>query len=82
MSIELSLEGMRIDQLITMLQAGQAQGATKVAVGMRVQGVGAVQSDIEWLSMAPVGDTIYLGAMLEQGDWQTMSNEAADGLDW
>lgn len=82
MAITISTEGMRIDQLITMLQAGQAQGATHVAVGMREPGVGAVQSDIEWVSMAPVDDTIYLGAAHEQGAWQVMSNAAQESLDW
>ena len=89
--LPLSTVGMAIDQLITMLQAGQAQGATHVRLGVRSDTSEGFVSDVDWVSMEPLIEkdakgndegVLYIGALLDLDKWEPMSNAAMESLDW
>lgn len=73
------VEGMSLDQLITMLMAARAQGARKVSLARRVDGYG-VAAPVDWVSLGPVDGVVYVG-ILANAD-SDMSNEALSSLDW
>lgn len=73
--------GMSINQLIAMLMAAQAQGATHamVAVPNPPGQQGPLSAPVDWVSMAPVEHVAYIG-LLDQ--FEDMSNSALESLDW
>lgn len=86
-TVPLSTQGMDLNQLLTMLEAAKSQGATHVQLACRTPGKAArgIASDIDWVSMAPVGDsprTVYVGAILAVNEWPVASSEALESLDW
>lgn len=80
--IPMTTQGMALDQLITMLLAAQAQGATHVRLACETSRGDGIQSDIDWVSMAPVNNFVYIGAILPFDKWDYASNEALLSLDW
>lgn len=82
MTLPTSTEGMKLDQLLAMLQAAHAQGATHVKIACRAPNSDGIASDVDWVSMAPVGNCVYIGAILPLGKWEHASNEALESLDW
>lgn len=82
MPLPKTVEGMGIKQLIAMLLALEAQGATHVQLACRTSDAEAVVSDAEWVSMAPVDGCGYIAALLPQSEWQHASNAALESLDW
>lgn len=76
---------MDLNQLLAMLQAAQAQGATHVQIACKTPGRSGIASDVDWVSMEPVEEsrkTVYIGAILPLGEWKLASNEALESLDW
>lgn len=75
--------GMKLNQLIAMLMAAQAQGAEYVMVGVQSSPDQKECSGVDWVGMSPVaephGKTVYIGTM---DDWDYMSNEALQSIDW
>lgn len=80
----MTTEGMKLDQLVAMLQAAMAQGATHVRIASKDDAGGGIASDIDWVSMEPVeqGRSVYIGAILPLQAWEHASNEALESLDW
>lgn len=73
---------MPLNQLIAMLMAAQAQGATHVRLAQRgsdAYGSYATEAGIDWVSMKPVNKVVYVGSMAE---WSNMDNTALESLDW
>lgn len=71
-----------LKQLITMLLAAQAQGATSVRLACQTETGEGRHSDIDWVSVVPVGNYVYIGAVLPCDKWDLASNEALVSLDW
>lgn len=69
-------------QVITMLMAAQAQGATTIQVAIRTADRQAVGNGVDWISMAPVDGCVYIGAQGQPAAWDTITNAALDSLDW
>lgn len=69
---------MNLNQLINMLMAAQAQGATEVMM-IRKDGEGhAIQSGVDWVAQKPVGGVAYM-ILMEHSD--PASNEALEAID-
>lgn len=75
---ELPSDGMPLSQLITMLMAVQAQGATHVRIARR-EGANGIMAGVDWVSPEPVQGCVYLGCM---DTWDNMDNVALESLDW
>lgn len=73
------VHGMSIRQAITMLMACEAQGATMVALAFNTPERLPVCTGVDWVSPKPIDGVAYIGAMPGR---ETLSNEAADQLDW
>lgn len=69
-------------QVLSMLMAAQAQGATRVQVAIRTLDRKAVGNGIDWISMHPVDGCVYLGAIGQPPAWDCLAYEALDSLDW
>lgn len=71
---------MSLNQVIAMLMAAQSQGAKHVMIIDKPAAGYPEQTGVEWVGMAPVGDTVYM--VTEQGGWsQDVSNAALESLD-
>lgn len=70
--------GMRIQQVIAMLMAAEAQGAQFVQIAVQKSPDHRESSGVDWVGMRPVEKTVYIATM---DDWDYMSNEALDTLD-
>jgi hypothetical protein len=73
---------LEIGQVIAMLTAGQAQGATSVKIAVHTPDHYGIASGVEWVSMAPVDGCIYIGAVGLPDSWDTAGAAAAESLDW
>lgn len=74
---------MHIRQVITMLLACEAQGATQVRIAARSdEDHSGISSKVDWISPEPVDGTAYIGALEAQGEWSHMDNRALLQLDW
>jgi len=69
---------MNLNQLIHMLMAAQAQGATEVMVLRMDKEGNGVQSGVDWVAQKPVGDTAYM-MLMQHAD--PAPNEALEAID-
>lgn len=70
--------GMNINQLLTMLMAQQAQGATEVRIIMMDAEGNGKQTGVDWVAPKPIDGVAYLCPMQ---DWEEASNEGMQALD-
>lgn len=73
-------DGMPIMQVIAMLMAAQAQGATMVRIAMQHKNDShGVATGVDWISQEPIDGVVYVGCMPE---WDDMNNAALNSMDW
>lgn len=72
-------EGMPLTQLIAMLMAAQAQGATVARIARREADGNGRMAGVDWVSPEPVEGCVYLGCM---ETWDDMGHTALESLDW